>query len=219
MLKPNLSTLIGLGLIFVTQACAEDKKKEEAPSSTEPTAAEMLKDPSKATLTAPETYKAKFETTAGDFTVEVTRKWAPRAADRFYNLVKAGFYTDVAFFRVLDGFMAQFGLHGDPAVSAVWRRAQFADDPVGEVSNLRGTITFATAGPNTRTTQLFINFVNNSRLDVTPGKPKEGFAPFGKVVEGMENVDKIYKGYGQTPNQGLIQAQGNKYLKENYPKQ
>ena len=151
----------------------------------------------------------------------MNRKWAPLGADRFYNLVKAGYYTDVAFFRVLDGFMAQFGLHGDPKVSAVWRRARIQDDPVGKVSNKRGTITFATAGANTRTTQLFINFVDNARLDITsaPGaEPKVGFAPFGEVVEGMENVDKIHKGYGQTPNQGTIQAKGNAYLKESFPK-
>ena len=179
MLKRYLTTVIGLGFIMASQACAEDKKKDAKPTSgAEPSAAEMLKDPSKATLKAPDTFKAKFDTTAGEFTVEVTRKWAPLGADRFYNLVKAGYYTDVAFFRVIDGFMAQFGLHGDPAVGAVWRGARIKDDPVGNVSNLRGTLTFATAGPNTRTTQLFINFGNNSNLDITsgPGAPKSGFA-------------------------------------------
>ena len=227
MLKRYLTTLIGLGLVMASQACAEDKKKEKPASAAEPSAAEILKDPSKATLKAPATFKAKFDTTAGEFTVEVTREWAPLAADRFYNLVKAGYYTDIAFFRVIDGFMAQFGLHGDPSVGAVWRNAKIKDDPVGNVSNLRGTLTFATAGPNTRTTQLFINFGNNANLDITsgPGAPKAGFAPFGKITgDGMSVVDKIYKGYGEGaprgrgPSQGTIQAQGNKYLKEKFPK-
>jgi len=225
MLKRYFTPMLGLGLLLATLACAEDKKKEAtAPAkSAEPSAAEMLKDPSKATLKAPETFKAKFATTAGDFTVEVTRKWAPLGADRFYNLVKAGYYTDVAFFRVIDGFMAQFGLHGDPAVGALWRTARIKDDPVGKVSNLRGTLTFATAGANTRTTQLFINFGNNANLDITATSPKTGFAPFAKVIDdGMKVVDKIYKigegaPRGRGPSQGTIQAQGNKYLKEKFP--
>lgn len=169
-----------------------------------------LLDPSTMTAQAPETFRAKFATTKGDFTVTVTREWAPRGADRFYNLVRAGFFTDAAFFRVIPGFMAQFGLSARPDVSQVWQPARIPDDPVKQ-SNTRGRITFATAGPNTRTTQLFINFDNNARLD------GQGFAPFGEVTEGMDVVDKIYSGYGEQPNQGAIQAQGKAYLDASFP--
>ncbi|HEU5397154.1 MAG TPA: peptidylprolyl isomerase [Verrucomicrobiae bacterium] len=173
-------------------------------------------DPSKLTATAPDTFKAQFDTTKGKFTVEVTRALAPNGADRFYNLVKSGFFTDVAFFRVIPGFMCQFGIHGDPNVSAKWREASIPDDPV-KASNTRGAITFATAGPNTRTTQLFINFGDNSGLDA------QGFSPFGKVVDGMDVVDKINGEYGEGapngngPDQGRIQQEGNAYLKQNFP--
>src|SRR6516162_5320221 len=121
--------------------------------------------PSEATATAPATYKVKMTTTKGDFTVEVHRDWAPLGADRFYNLVKLGYFTDVAFFRVIKGFMVQFGIHGDPTVSRAWRDAHVKDDPTGKQSNKRGMLTFATAGPNTRTTQLFINYADNGNLD------------------------------------------------------
>ena len=155
--------------------------------------------------------RAKFETSRGDVVIKVTRSWAPKGADRFYNLVKSGFFDDQRFFRVVPGFIVQWGLHGDPKVSAKWREASIKDDPVKE-GNLRGTITFATSGPNTRTTQLFINFGNNRFLD---GK---GFSPFGKIVEGMDHVNAIYSGYGERPNQGRIQTQGNEYLKRAFPK-
>ena len=178
---------------------------------------EILKDPSKAVEKAPETFKVQFETTKGDFTIEVTRAWSPLGADRFYNLVKAGFFTDVAFFRVIEGFMVQFGIHGDPAVSSAWKGARIKDDPVTQ-SNGKGYISYAMAGPNTRTTQLFINFGNNRNLDGM------GFSPFGKVTEGMGVVESIYNGYGEGapngmgPDQGLVQLQGNKYLKAEFPK-
>jgi cyclophilin family peptidyl-prolyl cis-trans isomerase len=162
---------------------------------------------------APETYRARFTTSKGDFVIEVTRAWAPRGADRFYNLVANGFFDDCRFFRVVSGFMAQFGIHGDPAVSSVWRNAQIPDDPVQQ-SNKRGYVTFATAGPDTRTTQVFINFADrNSRLD------SQGFAPFGTVVEGMDVVDKLFSGYGEGapqghgPDQTRMQKEGNAYLK------
>lgn len=166
--------------------------------------------------TAPATFKAKFETSKGDFIVEVQRDWAPHGADRFYNLVKHGFYDEVRFFRVISGFMAQFGISGDPEVSAVWREQRIPDDPVKQ-SNKRGFITYATAGPNTRTTQLFINYGDNSRLD------RMGFAPFGRVTEGMEVVDQLYAGYGEGapqgkgPSQARIQAEGNAYLNKDFP--
>ncbi len=176
-----------------------------------------LLDPSLAKAKAPEQFKVKFETTKGNFVLQVTRSWAPQGADRFYNLVKIGFYNDLAFFRVIDGFMAQFGISGDPKINTKWDPATISDDPVKE-SNKHGTISFATAGPNTRTTQLFINFADNTMLD------KSGFAPFGKVIEGMTVVDNLYKEYGEGaprgmgPSQGLIQSQGNSYLKSHFPK-
>lgn len=164
---------------------------------------------------APQTYKAKFDTTKGSFVIEVNRTWAPRGADRFYNLVKNGFYDNVRFFRVLDGFMAQFGIHGDPALMAKWRVARIPDDPVRQ-SNARGTISFATSGANTRTTQVFINFGDNSALD------RMGFAPFGRVVSGMNVVDALYSGYGEGapqgrgPDQRRMQMEGNAYLTQNF---
>jgi peptidyl-prolyl cis-trans isomerase A (cyclophilin A) len=174
-----------------------------------------LSNPAALTEQAPATYKARFDTTKGTFVIEVHRAWAPRGADRFYNLVKNGFYDDVRFFRVLDGFMAQFGINGDPALMAKWRVARIADDPVKQ-SNARGMVSFATAGPNTRTTQVFVNFGNNSNLDGM------GFAPFGRVVSGMNVVDSLYADYGEGapdgrgPDQGRLQTEGNAYLKKNF---
>jgi len=170
-----------------------------------------LKNPAEMKETAPATYKAKFETSAGDFVVEVHRAWAPKGADRFYNLVKHGFFDDCRFFRVVPNFMVQFGINGDPAVQANWVNNRIADDPVKE-SNKRGYITFATAGPNSRTTQVFINFADNTGLD------RQGFGPFGTVTTGMEVVDKINAQYGQKPVQAQIQSQGNAYLNKDFPK-
>jgi peptidyl-prolyl cis-trans isomerase A (cyclophilin A) len=170
-----------------------------------------LKTPAQLTETAPATYKAAFDTSAGAFVVEVHRDWAPKGADRFYNLVKNGFFDDTRFFRVVPNFMVQFGLNGDPAIQSVWRTANLTDDPVKE-SNKTGYITFATAGPGTRTTQVFINFKDNAGLD------RQGFAPFGKVTAGMDVVEKINAQYGEQPNQGSIQTQGNTYLKAQFPK-
>ncbi len=174
-----------------------------------------LLSPSKATATAPEKFTARLETTRGDILIDVHRKWTPLGADRFYNLVKAGFYDDVAFFRVIQGFMAQTGLNGNPAVSGVWRRARIDDDPVKE-SNTRGMVSFATSGPDSRTTQFFINLGDNSRLD------SMGFAPFGKVRR-MKAVDALHSGYGEGaprgrgPSQGKIRIEGNAYLKKEFP--
>ena len=177
-----------------------------------------LKAPGTLKETAPAVYKAKFETSAGTFVVEVHRDWAPLGADRFYNLVKNGFYDECRFFRVISGFMVQFGINGDPAVSSVWRGATIGVDPVKE-SNKRGYITYAMGGsPDTRTTQVFINFGDNARLD------QSGFAPFGKVASGMDVVEKLYAGYGEGapsgagPNQGQVQMEGNAYLTKAFPK-
>jgi peptidyl-prolyl cis-trans isomerase A (cyclophilin A) len=177
-----------------------------------------LKNPAALKETAPDVFKARFDTSAGPFVVEVHREWAPHGADRFYNLVKNGFYDDARFFRVISGFMVQFGIHADPAVSAAWRQAMLPRDPVKQ-SNRRGYITYAMgASPDTRTTQVFINFVDNSNLD------SMGFAPFGRVVSGMDAVDKIYSGYGEGaprgrgPDQGRTQMEGNAYLTKEFPK-
>jgi cyclophilin family peptidyl-prolyl cis-trans isomerase len=165
---------------------------------------------------APPVYKVEFDTNKGPFVVEVHRDWAPNGADRFYNLVKNGFYDNVRFFRVVEGFMAQFGVNGDPKVSTLWREARIKDDPV-KVSNKRTFVTFATAGPNTRTTQIFINYGDNSNLD------GQGFSPFGQVVSGMKVVDSLYGGYGEGapggrgPNQARVQTEGNAYLASAFP--
>jgi peptidyl-prolyl cis-trans isomerase A (cyclophilin A) len=168
------------------------------------------------TQTAPASFKAKFQTTAGDFVVEAQRDWAPRGVDRFYNLVKNGFYDGTCVFRVISGFMAQFGIHGDPKVSTAWRQERIQDDLVKQ-SNKRGYLSYAMAGPNTRTTQLFINYADNSRLD------QIGFAPIGRVVEGMDVVDRFYADYGEGapqgkgPDQGRLQSEGREYLTKNFP--
>ncbi len=165
---------------------------------------------------APAVYKVELDTSKGPFVIEVHRDWAPNGADRFYNLVKNGFYDNVRFFRVIEGFMAQFGVNGDPKVSAVWREARLKDDPV-RISNKRTFVTFATAGPNTRTTQIFISYGDNSNLD------SQGFAPFGQVVSGMKVVDALYNGYGEGapngrgPDQGRVQKEGNAYLANSFP--
>ena len=177
-----------------------------------------LKNPAALNEKAPETFKATFDTTKGPIVIEVHRAWAPAGADRFYNLVKNGFYDDTRFFRVLDGFMAQIGINGNPAIQSGWRNATIQDDPVKE-SNKRGYVTFAkSSAPNSRSTQIFINYRDNSNLD------RQGFAPFGQVTSGMEIVDKLYSGYGEGapsgrgPEQGKIQAEGNAYLGKEFPK-
>lgn len=161
---------------------------------------------------APDTFKAKFETTAGDFVIEVHREWSPNGADRFYELVKNGLYDDNKFFRVVPGFMVQFGINGDPKVAAKWKNATIKDDGVIR-SNKKGFVTFAKSGlPNSRTSQVFINYKDNTFLD------SQGFSPFGQVVEGMDVVDRINSQYGEKPDQGRIQAQGNEYLNASFPK-
>jgi peptidyl-prolyl cis-trans isomerase A (cyclophilin A) len=176
-----------------------------------------LRNPSALNEKAPDTFKANFDTSKGTFTITVNRGWAPNGADRFYNLVKNGFYDDVKFFRVLDGFMAQVGIHGNPTIAKAWVGARIQDDPVKQ-SNKRGFVTFATGGPNTRTTQIFINFRDNVGLD------KQGFAPFGEVTSGMNVVDRLYSGYGEGapsgkgPDQQRVQGEGNTYLSKDFPR-
>lgn len=198
-------------------AAQKQEQKAAPPSGSAPGTNPALLDPNRKDEKAPATCTVKFETTKGDVLIKVTRSWAPIGADRFYNLVKIGYFDDTAVFRVLPGFMAQFGINGDPGVNKFWKNSQIPDDPVKE-SNRRGTLTFATAGPDTRTTQLFINFADNSRLD------GQGFAPIGKVVQGMDVVDSIYSGYGEGapqgkgPNQTFIEGGGSVYLKKYFPK-
>jgi peptidyl-prolyl cis-trans isomerase A (cyclophilin A) len=174
-------------------------------------------DPSLATAKAPDVFRARFNTTHGAFVIEIHRDWAPNGADRFYNLVKLGFYDDTRFFRVIEGFMVQFGISGDPRVSSKWRTANIKDDPVAK-SNKRGMVTFAqTSQPDSRSTQVFINFADNGTLDASR------FAPFGEVVQGMNVVDGLYHGYGESkpggngPDQGRVQEGGNQYLDGDFP--
>ncbi len=187
-----------------------------APAFAQP-ASPSLANPASLREQAPPAYKVEFDTSKGPFIVEVHGDWAPFGADRFYNLVKNGFFNNTRFFRVISGFMVQFGINGDPAISSQWRSARINDDPVKK-SNGRGLITFATAGPNTRTTQIFINYADNAALD------GQGFAPFGQVTSGMNVVDALYSGYGEGapsgagPEQGRVQSEGNAYLTSSFPK-
>jgi peptidyl-prolyl cis-trans isomerase A (cyclophilin A) len=189
----------------------------KAPAATASAFDRALLQPATLRAKAPAEYEVKFVTTAGEFTVKVTRAWASNGADRFYNLVRHHFYDGAAFFRVLPGFMAQFGLSAYPEVSKVWETATIKDDPIVQ-SNHRGFLSFATAGPNTRTTQVFINYGNNEALD------KSGFAAFAVVSDGMETVDKLYNGYGEGapdghgPSQDLIGNRGRAYLEKSFPK-
>jgi len=181
-----------------------------------PAPVSVLLSPEVLDVPPPPVFKVLFETTAGDFIVEVEEAWSPLGARRFYNLVAAGYYDGVRFFRVVPGFVAQFGIHPDPEVSAAWRGARIDDDSVS-MSNVRGTLSFATSGPETRTVQLFVNLVDNGRLDAS------GFSPFGRVTGGMDAVDRIYGGYGEGaprgngPNQGRIQSEGEAYLEAEFP--
>lgn len=203
-----------------TPSPAPAKKPEAAAKAPATKAAPFdpaLLQPATLRAKAPAEYDVKFVTTAGEFTIKVTRAWAPNGADRFYNLVRHHFYDGAAFFRVLPGFMAQFGLSPYPEVSKVWETATIKDDPIVQ-SNHRGFVSFATAGPNTRTTQVFINYGNNEALD------KSGFSAFAVVSDGMEVVDKLYNGYGEGapdghgPDQGLIGSRGRAYLEKGFPK-
>ena len=160
---------------------------------------------------APETYRVLFETSLGDFTVEVHREWSPNGADRFHKLVESGFYDECRFFRVVPGFMVQWGINGDPEIQQNWVDAKIKDDDVAK-SNKRGFITFATSGKNSRTSQVFINYKDNAFLD------RQGFSPFGEIVEGMDVVDAFNSQYGEKPDQELVRSKGNEYLNKSFPK-
>jgi peptidyl-prolyl cis-trans isomerase A (cyclophilin A) len=205
---PTLELLASLIILAATAPVASASAAEK----------QKLMDPAALNEKAPDTYQARFATSKGDFVIEVTRAWAPLGADRFYNLVKNGYYDDCRFFRVVYGFMVQFGINGDPALNSVWQSARIPDDP-GSQSNKRGFVTFATAGPGTRTTQVFINFTDhNVDLD------SKGFVPFGQVIEGMEVVNKLFSGYGEGaprghgPDQNRLQREGNAYLIKQFAK-
>lgn len=228
-----LTALATVGLLILA-GCAGDTqetaKTEEAPASEvvseeadeAPQARKenpTLLDPKAEAInqTAPDLFQAKFVTSAGEFVIEAHRDWSPLGTDRFYNLVKNGFYNEIRFFRNVPNFMVQFGIHGDPKISTLWKAAAFDDEPVKQ-ANTRGRVTFAKTGaPNSRTSQLFINFGENSYLD------QHGFTPFGEIIEGMDVVDKLYDGYGECapkgsgPDQGRIYAEGNEYLQASFP--
>ena len=174
-----------------------------------------LRTPSALTEKAPDSYKVKLDTSKGPVVIEVHRDWSPLGADRFYNLVSNGFFDGVRFFRVIPNFMAQFGINGNPAVNAAWDKVDLKDDPGGKQSNTRGTVSYGNTGqPNSRGTQVFINYKDNSFLDA------QRFTPFGMVVEGMDAADKLNAEYGSNPQnqQGQIVKEGNKFLIANYPK-
>jgi peptidyl-prolyl cis-trans isomerase A (cyclophilin A) len=201
-----------LSLLVMPVACKDKTPPQAAPAESVSTPVATVSDPP-----APDSFRVKFVTSKGDFTVAVTRSWAPKGADRFYRLVNDSYFKDVRFFRVLPGFMAQFGMSGNAALNAKMDSLQIPDDPVTQ-SNKRGMVTFATRGPNTRSSQFFINYGDNASLDV------QGFAPFAKVVDGMKTVDALYGGYGegapngQGPSQDSIAEKGNEYLKRAFPK-
>jgi peptidyl-prolyl cis-trans isomerase A (cyclophilin A) len=207
---------LALSIPALPASAADDAKSAPAPSQGDGHPA--LLDPSLATDRAPDTYRVKLETTEGDVVILVNRSWAPNGADRFYNLVEIGYFEDVAFFRAIKAFMVQAGFHGDPKVNAVWSQARIDDDPILQ-PNKRGMVTFAQpSAPNARTTQFFINTVDNDYLE-----QHGSFAPFGKVISGMEVVDEIYTGYGEGaprgrgPSQAAIARDGNAYLKSSFP--
>lgn len=198
-------------LVLSLAACGSEKQAEAPREAPNP-----LFTPRRLTETAPETYRVRFETSAGDVVVEVRRAWAPNGADRFYNLVKNGFYDDTRVYRVIDGFIAQFGMNGDPRVNVAWKDAIIVDDSVTQ-SNTRGRVSFAKGGVHSRTTEVFINLRDNASLD------DNGFTPIGEVVEGMEAVDRFHAAYGDGPPRGSgpyqaqVQVQGNAYLDAEFP--
>ena len=219
LVRGFIPAIAALSIALVPAARADEPVAEnQRKSSVENTTHPALLDPSLATERAPDAFRVKLETTKGDVVILVNRSWAPNGADRFYNLVRIGYFDDVVFYRAIRGFMIQGGFNGDPAVTAVWSNARIPDDPVQQ-SNTRGMVTFAQPSmPNARTTQFFINTANNDYL-----KEHGSFAPFGKVISGMDVVDSLYTGYGEGaprgkgPSQSRIAREGNPYLKADFP--
>jgi peptidyl-prolyl cis-trans isomerase A (cyclophilin A) len=212
-----LIVLLTTGTVMLAQTPPPTKPatpaaKPAAPVAKAP-AANPLLHPETLKAKAPDSFKVKFTTTKGDFVAEVHRDWAPLGADRFYNLVKNRYFTNVAFFRIVPNFIVQFGMAADPKVGAVWQIASIKDDPMkATVHNTKGTLVFATSGPNSRTNQLFVNIGDNTRsLD------PQGFSPFGEVTEGMDIVLGLYAGYGERPDQNRILNEGKAYLDKNFP--
>jgi peptidyl-prolyl cis-trans isomerase A (cyclophilin A) len=215
-----ISASIALSAVALTaQTATKPAPKPAAPATAAPKPAapapNRLLNPAALTAKAPESFKVKFDTTKGPVVLELHRDWAPKGVDRFYNMTRNGFFNGARFFRVIPNFMAQFGINGDPAVNEAWEKARLTDDPPNGKSNVRGILTYGTTGqPNSRGTQLFINYKDNSYLD------KQGFVPIGEVVEGMELVDMLYADYGAAPQneQNTLVTQGNKYMQTKYPK-
>jgi len=214
----RLAVTAGLLLLLVGPSLSRGAPAAAAGPRPEPDRAALL-DPRHELWSrpAPAVFRARFETSRGPFVVEVPRDWAPHGADRFHGLVAAGFFDGSRFFRVVPGFVAQFGIPGDPTVAALWKDRTISDDPVRE-SNLRGTLAYAMTGPDTRSTQLYLNLKDNPRLDA------QGFAPIGRVTSGMDVVDHLYGGYGETAGggmrggrQGPLLAGGNAYLDAHFP--
>lgn len=211
--------MVGLSSALIVAACTGESRPAADASTTgaatvPASAAPAVGKPASTPPRSPDRYRVEFETSKGRFVVDVTRDLAPLGADRFYEMVNAGYFTDVRFFRVVPGFVAQFGMHGDPTINEMWEKAALPDEPM-KVSNTRGTVTFATAGPNTRANQLFISTADNSgMLDM-----QQQFAPFGTVVEGMAVVDSLNSEYGEEPSraQPRIAMQGNEYLAKWFP--
>lgn len=205
MRRPILPALLALACLVLAGCGGGSKHNAGGPP------AALLK-PAKLTAQAPALFTATFKTTKGTFAVEVHRAWAPHGADRFYNLVKAGFFNGDKFFRVVPGFVVQFGISPFPQVSSAWHAATIPDDPTVS-HNTVGAVTYASAGPGTRTTQIFINLGSNTQLDAS-------FAPFGTVSSGLGVVRKLYAGYGDAPTsqQSEMETQGNSWLDKHYPK-
>ena len=205
--------------MLLLAACTSKSEEKPAPAGFDsaPRPALMQPDPAKLAEQAPNQFQVVFETSKGNFTVTAHRDWSPLGVDRFYYLVNNGFFNEARFFRAMRGFMVQFGINGTPAVATVWENLAIKGEPV-KMGNTRGRVSFAMSGyPDgrtnieSRTTQMFINLVDNSGLDAS------GFGAFAEVTDGMAVVDSLYTGYSETPNQGLIQSQGNAYLIQNFP--
>lgn len=215
-----VAVLVCLSAVSCSQVEKEDTPNEEVPFENSDLDSDLphpaLKTPFLAREQAPESFKVRFETTKGVFVIQVERSWAPLGADRIFNLTRIGFFEDMAFFRAIEGFVVQFGINGDPETNREWANARIKDDP-GKLSNTRGSLTYAMAGPNSRTTQIFVNLRDNLNLD------SEGFAPFGRVTDGMTVVDSLHTGYGEMaprgkgPNPTILNKRGNKYLKMRFP--